>query len=586
MELEIKPFRHVDPVINLNRELLQPVRVGPTNVTYQPISANNTSAISSTFNIQVPSRDIVMSRQVQLHVKGTLVFAGTTTDGGVLLRDNYDALASKPLNHCVQSYNVNVNNNSLSLVLGNRDIADALLRVNRTTESDQLYFSSTPSAQDFCAQYAGWQATNKNPLGLYDNGIETNDSPCNRGGQFYQIISNTSTAAQVSFEVWEPLICDPFLCTESDDCKGLTNINQITVTINWGNLSGLWKHNDASPATLTSITVANGSNVNNFNLCELKVNYYTLPSHLPKPLSNRYNVANINYYPSTPQTPSAITNDPTVRPAVTFSSNNISTNTIPRYFIIYAKFIAPPSVLVSNYADSFLALDNPAINISYMGKSGILSGATPLDLWNISRKNGLCMSYQQFTGQPVYDATSGTYKYLSGGPIILTPADLNLEDGYAQGMNIVNQFNVQCSFYNQTKYSAPATMYVITVESGEMLIHANGTVEINNALVSKADVIEAIQNDSLVVDYSYHDLDGFKGGFNFGNLFKKIASTAKNIISRAPELIKHGKEGFRVAKDIYGVLKQGDQEEKREEGAGGKHLSRSSLKKKMLKHYK
>jgi hypothetical protein len=158
------------------------------------------------------------------------------------------------------------------------------------------------------------------------------------------------------------------------------------------------------------------------------------------------------------------------------STSSLQLNQVPDKLIIQLR--NPLSQCNAGSPDAFLGING--ISISFNNQSGILSAATPYDLWRYSVENGSNQSWLEFSGfANVPDGASGVGKRIptSGSLLILEfGKDIQLtEDYYAPGS--LGNFNLQINMtaFNQFPYTINPEIVLITVNSG-IFVNERGTL--------------------------------------------------------------------------------------------------------------
>lgn len=153
----------------------------------------------------------------------------------------------------------------------------------------------------------------------------------------------------------------------------------------------------------------------------------------------------------------------------TLQSSNIQLQSIPRRMYIYARI--KNSDLLYTDTDTFLGITS--ISINWNNRSGLLSSATPYDLYNISKKNGCNLSWTEWSGGPNYVALGGTNTaYGTVGSVLCLEfgTDIGLQDLECPGIDGTYQLQMAVGVknINQTRAITP-TLYIVTVNEGKYL---------------------------------------------------------------------------------------------------------------------
>ena len=240
-------------------------------------------------------------------------------------------------------------------------------------------------------------------------------------------------------------------------------------------------------------------------------------------------------------------------------SQTITLPQIPDLLIIYIKptqVTGYPDPQDPSYGDAYIpiassvlgGIKNP-LSINFDNFSGLLSSHTNEELYAMSVKNGLSMTYGQWSGVsrttiPVNASVStaalanstagaksayppipaGGWIATTGGPLVLKPSqDITLQSGQAPSLvgNFTLQFNLQV--YNTYPFPVQPNLYVITANSG-FFESIRGSSRIIKGVLSEQDIISAPVS-------SAQTREGLKrlvgGKVSFGSM--------ANVFSRAKE---------------------------------------------------
>lgn len=487
-----------DPVIgDITPELVYAVQSGAAQKTAQSFQATSASNSSIVFSIQVPSENIVVDRAVKIQATVNLTISiGNATTGAQVPNGDLafnlgvdDALQAFPLNKLFTTCQSTINNVSVSS--NEQDIVDALLRMNNSRELYR-YNSTCPSLPDQAyLNYSDGTLSNNNPLAAYNNASYDVDQqprgafPVTFGTITHYIAgggqntSLTSTSVddywtiEVQFTTIEPLLTlSPFIWSDPEyNAQGLVGINNMSFnfTID-SSCKRVWStaFNNYDGAVAVPYVVSlgwNGVNSNNaFSNVLMQFEFLsTQPTQLvaSKNVCPYYDYARYisNSNGSTTFAPSGQAGSTGV-----FTSNTIQINQIPDYFIIFARI--PMSQQTPKNSASFLTINN--ISVNFNNASGLLSSFTQNQLWNLSRKAGLNMNYDEWRGTALINATNGegTIVGTTGSILVIDAASLSLPSYLVAG-NLGN-FQFQCTL-NMTNYydfAVTPELVIITANSG------------------------------------------------------------------------------------------------------------------------
>jgi hypothetical protein len=168
--------------------------------------------------------------------------------------------------------------------------------------------------------------------------------------------------------------------------------------------------------------------------------------------------------------------------AVPFQTVTLSS--IPDYLILMAK----PTTYAKTDADYYLPITQVSIN--WDNNSGILSSVNPQNLYSISARNGVNMSYNQWIGS-ANNSTANTVA-LSGGFVILKlGVDIPLATGQAPALNGNYTFSANVTVNNQTATNVVGfNLWLVAVNSGFFQSQKGSSLIIKSPVTSK-EVLDA-----------------------------------------------------------------------------------------------
>ena len=229
---------------------------------------------------------------------------------------------------------------------------------------------------------------------------------------------------------------------------------------------------------------------------------------------------------------------------LSFVLNSLQLNQIPDKLIIYVRVASS----YQWYGSPDVAFPITQVTVNFNNNSGILATATPIDLYQMSRKNGLNSVWNDWSGFAV-NATSASYPPgnnqvgvvpTSGSYLVLEfGKDIQLtEDFYAAGS--LGNFNLQVNMtvLNNNPWTIAANQLeavLITMNSG-VFVCERGTSSTYTGILTKQDVLEASQQEH----YTHDDVARMVGGGFFGAL----KSAASNLVRQAaPALGNMARQG-------------------------------------------
>ena len=357
------------------------------------------------------------------------------------------------------------------------------------------------------------------------------------------IVSNTSTQAVIEFTTTEPFFMSPF---ELDDMeRGIYGIDSLNVKWTLGSLDRLWSVRAGGGSTYTSI-VGHVAGAPTLNLTFIQPSLADLQK-IPSTMVYNY------YSLDTTQ----ISADYTFNPGQSIqklASLALQLDTVPRRFIIYLQ--RRDSDQTAYTTDTFARIDS--ITVSFDNLGGQLSSCSSQELYKISARNGLLMSYPQWA------------KY-SGSVLVLDVAkDIYMQQPFeAPGSGVKKTFKCYVDATNlNLSESIVYNLIVVPCYDGIATIRS-GVLSIQDQILSADDVLNAknSENNALYeppknyyggkffadVKRGLKKVHGFvkkhklisKGAKAFGDLAPQYAKQA-NIISSAAKELGYGRMGGRL----------------------------------------
>ena len=591
-------YQTIDPRVNVNSKRgYTALRGGMVNSWQQfPATTINNSQVQITCN--PPSQDIVINRKVYLKFNATLDFTGT---GNPLLQIGAnDAPRAYPLSQIINALQFTINNDTLTLAPFYQ-YWPSLLWYHNTYNDRYKHYSTTPTMLDQQQNYSDIKGQgNRNPLGQY----QTNSYETARGAFPMTVVTNGNGTAQVVLEVTEPMYISP-LVFGSEDESGLVGVQNMTFTATFGNLQRLWSHNQTNGNPLSALNVT-------VNSASLLFEYITPNPISPIPKQVSYPYFSIVSYP-TKGSSSFAKSSGTTFSSGSLSMNSVQLTSIPRRMYIYARYddslTQNPTVSASTgpcLSDSYLALGSPNPLTVTWNNNQFLSQATHQDLYLMSVKNGLQMSFPQFEG--VMDNLPGTNSGVSTGvgAILCVDfgTDIGLNPSEAPGLLGNYQLGLTCNFKNiNSQLDITPTLYVVVVYEGSFNV-INGTCNHQIGVLTKEDVLKSMNAPM----YSYKLAENIFGGDFFSSIKKFVGNVASGVKKAVPAVrraLPYVQKGLDVAKQFglggaragaygmgEGVMSGGRRKVVRRRGrgmdggilVGAGLMTREQLKEKLRKH--
>lgn len=539
------------------------------NITVQKYNAISQGPSQATFNVQVPSENVVLSRLVPWTSTVRLKFSAVVPAGQLPMQYGLtDALAPFPLHQMCSTQQMSINNNTVAQ--NTTDIMPYLSRVFTKAEQ-QKYSGLCPVMPDNYGSYSDAVGQLNNPLGSFGN-TTTNSLPPRGsytvnsiyrldGGTRRPLIPGDGTTTltwYVEFTSTEYFMLSPLQwCKSVSNNQGFYGITNLNVVMNFSSTpSRVWRSsnpwmqtapdNTVTPATAAPLTLTIDS-VTNTALYITQITPHPsllLPSRnvigymqFPRYISQQSGVVtNYAYTPSVTDSSGNVVSaflNPDQGGGQLFSTINLQLNQTPDKLILFVRKALSQQGPVD--ADCSLAIRS--ISINYANNSGILSTASPYDLWRMSVEAGVNQSWEEFFGVAQQTDATGNISYVpTCGSILALDFGRHIQindDMVAAGSlgNTQLQVNLYCQnqFADSNKYpkmynNKDWEIVAITVLSGCYSIE-RGTASAYSGLLTRADVVSA--TEQTPVSLSSHQR---LVGSGFMDSLKAVASKVLPVV--------------------------------------------------------
>jgi hypothetical protein len=320
---------------------------------------------------------------------------------------------------------------------------------------------------------------------------------------------------------------------------------------------------NTTPITAAACEVVNGG-------CAVYVNYLTPDMTQEIPLTNHWAYAEPQLFPGNAITlparvPGAVGGVPPLAPVVPMVFNNIQLNSIPSRCYIFASKADTQHTIST--PDTFGWIQG--LNISFDNRDALLSNASARDIYNIAVKNGVNLSWNQFSSK------IGSVVALDFGE------DIPLRPTQAPGLRGSFNFRVTANVSNESAADADFQLFLVimgvgvfTISNGSA-VRTVGVLDVSNILASKdQDALPWTPSGDI---YGGGIMDTIKGLFGKFMKFAKPAAgmAAKVLPMVAPEFAPYAAGASSILNTVGDMTGTGL--------VGGKKVSRAYLKK-MLKN--
>ena len=504
---------------DLTPELSYSVVSGGAQVTAQsfaPTSATNSSVV---FSIQVPSENIVLDRALTITttLNLTIQIGSAAAGADIAVGDlafnlgETDSFQSFPFNKLITTAQSTINNCSVSS--NEQDIIDALLRMNNSRELYR-YNSTTPSLPDQAYNsYAASVGATNSPLASYNTAsYDLDQVPL---GAFPVLVNNvthyraaggtdgslvsTNVAdywvIQVQTTVHEPLLTlSPWIWSNPEfNAQGLCGINNLSFNFTIDSTcKRVWSsaYSGGGPYTVS----LGWAGVNGGNAFSNMIMNFEFLSTQPSQLVSSKNVC--PYY-DFPRYISNANGTPNIAAAAsaTITSNTIQINQIPDLFLVYARIPMSQQTVLDPAA--FLSINSVSVNFN--NASGLLASFTKPQLWRLSTRNGLNMSWPEWNGQALVNAANGQGVLVgtTGSILTISPSlDLSLPNYCSNGSLGNFQVQFQVNVTNTFGFAIAPELVIVCCNSG-ILVNEQGQSSTFTGILTKQMVLDTCESKEV-----------------------------------------------------------------------------------------
>jgi hypothetical protein len=447
---KLETFNLIDPRLNClagQQDKLKwgiPLGGGYTSTVAQKANSYSNSGVSFNFNTQ--GQNVMIDRRFYCKIQFQVSVSGIPKVGAYLITPDASAPSSFPLSKVCESVSVNINGTTVS-----QNYADsmcALLRYNTDSNLLQYDLSGTPTMQDHFANYSDAMDSNRNSLNTY----QASGHEQGRGGWMLDSLTGntvgdgvTTQTAVLKFTVVEPLMVSPLQYSSADLDSALIGVNNLGVNINFaGNLDRVWSHyisaQLASGVATTTTTVASGTTA----IPELLMTYINLNQiddiKIPKQVLYPYSRVEATGNATSVSLANGLSQ--------TFTSNAQQLSTVPKKIYIWAS--ANRGTLTSQDCDTYLTINS--LSLQYLNVAGQFSSMSQNSLFNICVKNGLQMSFTEWSGRTQNGSPAYSSVGLTGSVMCIDASDLALPSNISSGSLVNSQLQFQLGLSNYTGF--------------------------------------------------------------------------------------------------------------------------------------
>lgn len=534
------------------------------DVAYYPNQSTtiNSSVVQWT-NINSPSPNSILDKRVLLKIPISILITSTNVpNNGYILK--HGQWGVRNFGNIVQSMSVEINGFRMNIELNK--IYPAMSVFYNAFENDGTYGSLNNPGSDSFGNYN---------LQNLDNGMYANrstlgtifDAPigaaAGRGqsSQLYvksnvkKVDGTREASAEIEGYVYTYLVLPPFLFNTMKNDSGIRLIETLGITLNLAHTNTLFKWArpsvDYENVTL-GVDVKVGGAASSKPATAL-ICYLTPRINTPIPTSVNYPYYSITTYESSDFTIKENTpaNIAALEPAgstehgfqtTELYSSTIQLSSVPDKVYVYATYensIKDNPSYQFEVTDSFFPITR--LQVNFNNRNALLAGATPEQLYLMSVKNGLRMTFDDFSGfvqgevtgsaSTADDPRAQIFYPLKGSVVCFTLDDIGGSD-FIPGQLGKFTMQVNATIFNnrQRNYSGNTDRIVlrlITVHQGQLVINRNSAASF---VGFSEDLIKNTPTE--YIDSSYTDyLFG-------GNFFSKVTGLTKKALPYAKKLNK------------------------------------------------
>jgi hypothetical protein len=216
--------------------------------------------------------------------------------------------------------------------------------------------------------------------------------------------------------------------------------------------------------------------------------------------------------------PTALGSSLAANASTTILSSNLQLNAVPEKILVFCR----ENTANLTYTSSDVALALTGISINFNNQSGLLASATQLDLFQMSKSNGLQDDWELFSGLSgslgTVVGTSGSFLMLRFGKDISLPSDC--WPGKVGAFNL--QLTATVKNVNQSASITNPTLYIITFTNQKLQISEGGAVQtiLGISESEKSQATEYVQFSKVKKHY----------GGSFGDFMSKVGSFLKPVL--------------------------------------------------------
>lgn len=558
MSSELSTFLVEDPRISrITNDIHIAVKDGPASCVVQGYPTNSNSSSTTLFNVNVPSENTLVDRN--LRVQGTIQCVMELTVGGTAIPASELQIipSAFPLNQALQSASLTLNN--AKVTVQSSDILNIV-----TKQYHQRFLSkhvqTTPSMVDkYYANAVDAMADNKGSA--WGAGIDYAEKDSDTSGRADSAINyviytgagaevptadnltaNTTYYVEINLDVNEPILGLPTAEFKEDESSYL-GINNLELVLQYNDFKNVFNVNQEVVMSFSGgKKFGTASTLFLKDDARLMTRYLSLhPSQYAK--LNAKNILPFDEFVAYKTTLTLPADGVGVDSAMT---NVISMRQVPDKIYIVVR---PQYRSQKAYWSNNLAYPISQVNITFNNKAGLLSEMDAYSLYQMSRRNGSQQSWNEFRG--VVRSGNGTTYNSLGSIVVIDPCrDLGLSDMLSSSS--LGQFGFQaivsCNKMETIANSALGNIELCVLANyAGVMVTERGSSATMSGLLTKAEVLEAKEKGTSKIDYE--DVEAMSGG----SLAKKGLTALGDVLKRHRASL--GKSAGKAVESVVGGSK-------------------------------
>lgn len=499
---------------------------GPTKTIYLPYQTQNYSNQQLQFQLFPNSMGTFLDRKLIVDMQVDFVLTAVNPAATIFPSNNPSnsgvvGLRYMPLHNVASTFQCTVNGNTISYT--SFELIAPLSQYSTPTDPlEQLHWSYMPSCKNVGSEFSDTFGTPRSQFASqYENVYQDSNAVTSN----MTLISQAPGTATIRCHWAEIIPYSPF-APGILEREGLVGLNSALI-LNWV-LPGLERflgYDDINGTPLSNISASWARSP------ILRANWLSSPAsgalNMGTQLAYKYPYTNLQIFQNTPvNVPSG------AQASLTYS--NVQLTGIPACAYIFARQQVIDRTPFD--ADSFAAIE--AVNIQFNNITGILSGASPYDLYKISVNNGL--------KQRFIDTFSDRDGIVGSVLKVEFDRDIPLDTGLSVGSMGTYQWSGRVDIRNPSSQAINYVLYLVVCYEGILTV-VDGSCITQINLVQQNHLLEAGDDSTTNLDVALMDAN-------------KDLITGGSIITSAQKFINRGQKFYGAHKNtIDNVLSIGKQ---------------------------